>query len=69
MTHIIDTHDAIVPEPVWELYRAAVRRFGPTSTLIERDDNIPPLAELVTELGTARAIAEEMLPELKARAS
>ena len=69
MTHIIDTHDAIVPEPVWELYRAAVKRFGPTSTLIERDDNIPPLAELVTELGTARAIAEEMLPELRARAS
>jgi hypothetical protein len=69
MTHIIDTHDAIVPEPVWELYRAAVRRFGAVSTLIERDDNIPPLAELVTELSVARSIAEEMLPELKARAS
>jgi uncharacterized protein len=69
MTHIIDTHDAIVPEPVWELYRAAVRRFGAVSTLIERDDNIPPLAELVTELSVARSIAQEMLPELKARAS
>ncbi len=69
MTHIIDTHDAIVSEPVWELYRAAVRRFGAVSTLIERDDNIPPLAELVTELSVARSIAQEMLPELKARAS
>jgi uncharacterized protein (UPF0276 family) len=69
ITHIIDTHDAIVPEPVWELYRAAVRRFGAVSTLIERDDNIPPLAELVTELSVARSIAQEMLPELKARAS
>jgi uncharacterized protein len=69
MTHIIDTHDAIVPEPVWELYRAAVRRFGAVSTLIERDDNIPALAELVTELSVARSIAQEMLPELKARAS
>ncbi len=69
MTHIIDTHDAIVPEPVWELYRAAVRRFGAVSTLIERDDNIPPLAELVAELSVARSIAQEMLPELKARAS
>ena len=68
MTHIIDTHDAIVPEPVWELYRSAVRRFGAVSTLIERDDNIPPLAELVTELSVARSIAQEMLPELKARA-
>ena len=69
MTHIIDTHDAIVPEPVWELYRSAVRRFGAVSTLIERDDNIPPLAELVTELSVARSIAQEMLPQLKARAS
>jgi uncharacterized protein (UPF0276 family) len=67
MTHIIDTHDAIVPEPVWELYRSAVRRFGAVSTLIERDDNIPPLAELVTELSVARSIAQEMLPQLKAR--
>lgn len=65
MTHIIDTHDALVPEPVWALYRAAVRRFGPVSTLIERDDNIPPLADMEAELGIARSIAEEMLPELK----
>jgi uncharacterized protein (UPF0276 family) len=69
MTHIIDTHDALVPEPVWELYRAAVKRFGPVSTIIERDDNIPPLAELVAELGVARSIAEEMLPELKGKSS
>jgi uncharacterized protein (UPF0276 family) len=69
MTHIIDTHDALVPEPVWDLYRAAVRRFGPVSTIIERDDNIPPLAELVAELGVARSIAEEMLPELKGKSS
>lgn len=63
-THIIDTHDAMVPEPVWELYRAAVKRFGRVSTIIERDDNIPPLDELVTELSEARRIACEMLPEL-----
>ena len=69
MTHIIDTHDALIPEPVWDLYRAAVKRFGPVSTLIERDDNIPPLAELVTELGVARSIAEEMLPELRTKSS
>jgi uncharacterized protein (UPF0276 family) len=63
-THIIDTHDAMVPEPVWELYRAAVKRFGPVSTLIERDDNIPPLDDLVAELSTARRIACGLLPEL-----
>ncbi len=64
MTHIIDTHDALIPEGVWELYRAAIKRFGPVSTIIERDDNIPPYAELVAELGVARDIATEMLPEL-----
>ncbi len=63
-THIIDTHDAMVPEPVWALYRAAVKRFGRVSTLIERDDNIPPLSDLVAELSTARRIACELLPEL-----
>jgi uncharacterized protein (UPF0276 family) len=64
-SHIIDTHDALVPDEVWTLYRAAVKRFGPVSTIIERDDNIPPLSELVAELSVARQIAEEMLPELK----
>ena len=63
-THIIDTHDAMVPEPVWALYRAAVKRFGRVSTIIERDDDIPPLADLVCELSEARRIAVEMLPEL-----
>jgi uncharacterized protein (UPF0276 family) len=55
---IIDTHDQPVPDPVWDLYADAVRRFGPVSTMIERDDNIPPLADLVAELDHARAIAE-----------
>ncbi len=64
MTHIIDTHDALVPPEVWKLYRAAVKRFGRVSTIIERDDNIPPLDELVAELTIARNIAVEMLPEL-----
>ncbi len=65
MTHIIDTHDAMVPPEVWDLYRAAVKRFGPVSTIIERDDRIPPLDELVGELDIARALAYELLPELK----
>lgn len=58
---IIDTHDHPVPDPVWDLYADAVRRFGPVSTMIERDDNIPPLAELIAELDHARAIAEPIL--------
>jgi uncharacterized protein (UPF0276 family) len=58
---VIDTHDQPVPDPVWDLYADAVRRFGPVSTMIERDDNIPPLADLVAELDHARAIAEPIV--------
>jgi uncharacterized protein (UPF0276 family) len=58
---VIDTHDQPVPDPVWDLYAEAVRRFGPVSTMIERDDNIPPLADLVAELDHARAIAEPIV--------
>jgi uncharacterized protein (UPF0276 family) len=61
MSHIIDTHDALVCDEVWDLYRTAIRRFGPVSTIIERDDNIPPLAEMVEELEKARALAAEVL--------
>jgi uncharacterized protein (UPF0276 family) len=63
-THVIDTHDAPVRDEVWDLYAHALRRFGPVSTLLERDDNIPPLAELVAELGRARAVARHVLSEV-----
>ena len=56
-TLLIDTHDAPVPVPVWALYAAALAQIGPVATMIERDDAIPPLAELLTELEMARQIA------------
>jgi uncharacterized protein len=57
--YLIDTHDAPVSEPVWRLYRAASDRFGPVATMIERDDNIPPLDDLLGELDRARSIASK----------
>ena len=62
--YVIDTHDHDIADPVWELYRYALQRFGPVSTMIERDDNIPPFTDLYAEMDTARNIAKEMLPEL-----
>jgi uncharacterized protein (UPF0276 family) len=59
--YLIDTHDHPVPDPVWELYRAALRRFGDVSTMIERDANIPPLEELCAELDLARQLAARTL--------
>ncbi len=55
---IIDTHDEPVIDPVWELYEKTAQLLGPVSTMIERDANIPPLAEVIEELNQARAIAE-----------
>ena len=59
--YLIDTHDQPVPEPVWDLYAAALKRLGPVSTLIERDANIPPLAVMEAEIHTARKLAAETL--------
>lgn len=56
-THLLDTHDHPVCDDVWQLYADAIARFGQVSTMIERDDAIPPLDELIEELDRARAIA------------
>jgi len=61
MSHIVDTHDAIICDEVWDLYRTALKHFGPVSAIIERDDHIPPLAELVDELDQARAVAADVI--------
>ena len=57
--HIIDTHDHPVAQPVWDLYAQACQRFGAVAAMIERDDHIPPLAELLDEMATARRIAAQ----------
>jgi len=54
---IIDTHDADIIDPVWALYEETAKRFGPVSTMIERDGNIPPLQQVIDELDRARNIA------------
>jgi uncharacterized protein (UPF0276 family) len=61
-THIVDTHDQPIIDQVWQLYAQALRRFKPASTLIERDENIPPLAELLQEVQQARDIAQAVSP-------
>jgi hypothetical protein len=58
-THIIDTHsDHAVPK-VWELYRRAWARTGPTATLYEWDDDIPEFGILHAEALKARAYRAE----------
>lgn len=56
----IDTHDHSIIPAVWNLYAESLKRFGPVSTMIERDDDIPPLSVLLEELQQARLIAEQV---------
>jgi uncharacterized protein (UPF0276 family) len=62
--YIIDTHDNTIVDVVWDLYAAALRQFGDVSTMIERDDNIPPLKVLLVELDYARQLAASTLREV-----
>lgn len=48
---IVDTHGADVIDPVWQLLEKAYQYFGVIPTLLERDFNLPPLAELLGEVG------------------
>lgn len=57
----IDTHDRLVCAAVWDLYREAIARFPAAATMIERDDEIPPIEWLLAELDQARAIARRQV--------
>lgn len=52
----IDTHGSDVPETVWTLSGLAFERFGVFPTAVERDFNIPPLAQLVGEVRQLREL-------------
>jgi uncharacterized protein len=58
--YILDTHSAHVIDPVWALYRRACEHTGDVSTLIEWDDDIPPLQTLLDEAEKARTIRSEV---------
>ncbi len=54
---LIDDHGSRVVEPVWALYAAALRRFGPVPTLVEWDTNLPALEVLLDEAHHAEELA------------
>ena len=59
----LDTHDHLVCDEVWDLYRLAVNRFGNVPALIEWDKNLPKLDVLVGEAKRADQIRETLLSE------
>lgn len=58
--YILDTHNDHVIDPVWRLYRRACEHAGNVSTLIEWDDDIPPLQTLLEEVEKARTVRTEV---------
>ena len=65
----IDDHSARVEAEVWTLYEEALARFGPRPTLIEWDNNIPPLAVLLEEAAHAGALLQQPERADRARAA
>lgn len=59
--YLLDTHSDHVKAEVWDLYRRALQRCGPTSTLIEWDESIPAWEVLSAEAAMARRVREEVL--------
>ncbi|MGB0590858.1 MAG: DUF692 domain-containing protein [Myxococcota bacterium] len=57
-SHRVDTHDGLVSEEVWDLYRRFYARIGGAATLVEWDAALPPLGVLIDEAGRARDIAQ-----------
>jgi uncharacterized protein (UPF0276 family) len=65
-THLIDTHDNHVIDPVWELYRLAYQCTGGAATLLEWDARIPDFPVVHAEVLKAR---QYMTAELAERTS
>ncbi|HEX2752531.1 MAG TPA: DUF692 domain-containing protein [Alphaproteobacteria bacterium] len=65
---LIDAHNHPVYDGVWQLYDAALARFGNTPTLLEWDSDLPALGVLVAEAAKADARRNQMKQERHARA-
>jgi uncharacterized protein (UPF0276 family) len=59
--YLLDSHVGPVPDGVWALYRETLRRFGPVSTLLEWDEEIPALEVLQAEVALAADEAAKAL--------
>jgi len=58
-TLLIDSHDQPISDGVWTLYEGFIARIGARPTLIERDGNVPPFADLLAEREHAQGILDQ----------
>jgi len=61
-THLIDTHNGHVIDPVWNLFQLMHQRTGGVATLLEWDADIPPFPVVHEEVLKARKYMDENLP-------
>jgi uncharacterized protein (UPF0276 family) len=64
---LFDTHDRPVRAEVWDLYREAIVHLGPRSTLVEWDEELPPLERVLGESESARRIEQQALGQAQGR--
>ena len=63
---VLDTHGAPIIDPVWEILAAVAERTELPAVIIERDSNLPPIAEQLAEVAKGRAvIASSALRQIK----
>jgi|tagenome__1003787_1003787.scaffolds.fasta_scaffold20986338_6 uncharacterized protein (UPF0276 family) len=55
----IDSHGEPVADTVWDLLRAVSRKLRCVNVILERDQNVPPLPQLLCELDVARTCVTE----------
>lgn len=55
---LIDTHNDLVCDEVWQIYKKAIKKFGKVATLLEWDQDIPEFAVFLSEAKKARTILE-----------
>ena len=60
-----ETREAAIIDPVWQLLEDAYDHCGLVPTLLERDFNIPPLPELLTEIDTIRRLQQQRQSSLQ----
>jgi uncharacterized protein (UPF0276 family) len=66
---VIDTHGTAVTDPVLALLEWTLERTGPVPVLLERDNQVPPLSELLAELATLRKIFERATARFRTSAT
>jgi uncharacterized protein len=66
---LVDTHATVIAEPAWDLYAYAIGRFGTKPTLIEWDNDIPPLPVLLGEAARADEVAADASASQGSRAT